>query len=138
MNTTGRVVLVDNEESSLREAREILEQAGYACYATPDPREAYEKVRRKPKKVDLIVTDFVMDPITGLDLVRMLRQDLIGIPVILVSADIHSGVREGAAKLGIEHLLRKPLERQPFLEAVTDLLGTRAGEMEPPEDSGLA
>ena len=117
------ILIVDDEATSLEISSALLLEAGYICVTTKDPREVPGLIKKS--NPSLMVTDFVMEPMTGVELVKNLRADLIGIPVILMSADLHSGIIRSAAKIGIEYVIRKPLKKAEFLEAVQDLLGSR-------------
>ena len=123
MKEAIKILIVDDEESSLRISEAYLSAAGYEVVTTNDPRQVAGLI--KEIKPSLLVTDFVMDALTGVELVQKLRERLVGLPVILMSADLHSGIIRSAAKIGIEYVIRKPLAREEFLAAVQDLLGSR-------------
>ena len=123
MKNIIKVLVVDDEESSLKLAVAYLSAAGYHVVSTDDPRQVAGLI--KEFKPSLLVTDFMMDSLTGIELVKRLREKLVGLPVILMSADLHSGIIRNAAKVGIEYVIRKPLAKEEFLAAVQDLLGSR-------------
>lgn len=68
---------------------------------------------------DLVVTDFRMPRMSGIELVRRLRAQGIRVPVIIVTADPSVELIEQAHALGVAHVLRKPLgETSPLWGAV--------------------
>jgi CheY-like chemotaxis protein len=77
--------------------------------------------RRRP---DLILLDMHLPDISGLELLRHLKQDdlLAGIPVVVVSADATPQHAEQALTLGAAHYVTKPLDVAQFLEIVDNVL----------------
>src|SRR5450759_1163352 len=80
---TPRVLLVDDNRSGMMARRSVLEELGYATDGTTDPRKALEMFRKEP--YDLVVTDFKMPELDGMELIGKLRAEKPGIPVILIS-----------------------------------------------------
>jgi PAS domain S-box-containing protein len=74
---------------------------------------------------DLILLDMQLPDISGLELLRHLKNDddVADIPVIVVSADATPAHREQALTLGAKHYVTKPLEVSAFLQLVDDALG---------------
>ncbi len=79
-------------------------------------------IRRE--RPDLILLDMQLPDISGLELLRHLKQDddVADIPVIVVSADATPGQMEKALTLGALHYVTKPLEVASFLTLVDDAL----------------
>ena len=81
-----------------------------------------EAIRRD--KPDLVLLDMHLPDISGLELLRHLKQDdsVADIPVIVVSADATTGQMEQALTLGALHYVTKPLEVTNFLALVDKAL----------------
>jgi PAS domain S-box-containing protein len=73
---------------------------------------------------DLILLDMQLPDISGLELLRHLKNDdeLAGIPVVVVSADATPGRMQEALTLGAAHYVTKPVDVGAFLALVDDLL----------------
>ncbi len=80
---TPRVLLVDDNRSGLMARRAVLEELGYATDGTTDSLKALEMFRTQP--YDLVVTDFKMPELNGIELISQLRLESPGVPVILIS-----------------------------------------------------
>ncbi len=61
------------------------------------------------ERPDLVLTDFRMPRMSGIELVRRLRAQGIGVPVIMVTAEASSELVDQAHVLGIAHVFKKPL-----------------------------
>jgi CheY-like chemotaxis protein len=80
---TSRVLLVDDHRAGMMARRSVLEELGYKTDGTTDPRKALEMFRKE--HYDLVVTDYKMPELDGVELISKLRAEKPGIPVILIS-----------------------------------------------------
>lgn len=85
---TARVLFVDDNRSGMTARRSVLEELGYSTDGTTDSRKALEMFRKEP--YDLVVTDFRMPEIDGIELIGKLRAEKADIPVILISGFVDS------------------------------------------------
>jgi CheY-like chemotaxis protein len=80
------ILLVDDEQDMLDIFTEILELMDYRVLGAHDGQEALALARQQPP--DLVVTDWMMPRMTGLELVHRLRREecLRDVPVIMHSS----------------------------------------------------
>jgi chemosensory pili system protein ChpA (sensor histidine kinase/response regulator) len=121
------VVLVDDSISVRKFVGRMLEKAGYRVRLASDGLEALEIVTQM--RCDLVVTDLEMPRTNGYELLAHLRQDekTRGIPVMVVTSRAGAKHRERAMKEGAVAFMTKPVQEEPFLTAVTKLIGAAAG-----------
>lgn len=102
-----RVLVVDDEENLRRVTQMKLQQAGYEAMTASDGQQALEVLARNPH--DLIITDLKMPGMSGMDLLRRVREDYPEIIVVVVTAfgTIESAVE--AMKLGAHDYIIKPV-----------------------------
>lgn len=129
MTGVPRILVVDDEVSIGRLFHAILTGAGYEVAVYRDPEGALRAALKRD--FDLIITDFVMEPLDGLELVRALREKGVAVPVLLVTASFHKGVVEGAKAAGIEEVLAKPVTSETLLRVVRRMIGTGTGRPKP-------
>jgi CheY-like chemotaxis protein len=98
----------------------MLEDAGYTVAAAAHGAAAFELVRKE--QPDLVVTDFMMPLMTGLELAQSMRADpmLKSIPIILTSGAQGSIGR--AHPQMFDAVLDKPYQEQELLKTVAELL----------------
>ena len=77
------VLFVDDHEVLARLSCEILEMQGYRAVCAYNAADALEKFNRE--KFDILVTDWKMDGMDGLELARKIHSQSPQIPVILVT-----------------------------------------------------
>ena len=85
---TAHVLLVDDNRSGMMARRSVLEELGYTTEGATDPRKALDMFRKA--HYDLVVTDFKMPELNGMELIGKLRAEKPGIPVILISGFVDS------------------------------------------------
>jgi CheY-like chemotaxis protein len=101
------VLYVDDDEVMALMVHGLLTRLGYRATCTLDAQEAIAMVAADPGGYDLVVTDFNMPSVTGLDVVRALRRIRPDLPVAISSGYVSDELRAGAAALGVRGILQK-------------------------------
>ncbi len=111
----GLVLLVDDEGSIARAYARSLGAAGFEVVCAFDGSEAAEAARER--RFDVIISDITMPQMSGLDLLRAVREHDLDVPFILMTGGpaIDSAVR--AVEYGALRYLIKPID-PPDLEDV--------------------
>jgi len=84
------------------------------------------RLRPEPEPIDLIVTDIRMPIVSGLDIVRSVREAGWPTPIVMVTAFADQDTRLRASELGAV-LLEKPLKMSVLRLSVRSLLAQAAG-----------
>jgi DNA-binding response OmpR family regulator len=123
--TDGReVVLVIEDEAPVRRTVEqILGMSGYFVLTAEDGQAGLELAASSKQSIDLVLTDFVMPRLGGLDLIAKLRERKPDIKILLMSgfSDGQLGHDKLAALGGVE-TIEKPFRAATLLERVRQLL----------------
>ena len=115
------IAVVDDEFLLADLLAALLVGEGHEVMTAPHGRAALQMIReRKPA---LVITDFMMPLMTGLELAEAMRADaeLSDVPVILVSGAQGAMARERHADL-FAGIFDKPYDRRAMLKTVADLL----------------
>ena len=104
------ILFVDDHEVLARLSCEILEMQGYRAVCAYNAQDALEKFQRE--KFDILVTDFKMEGMNGLELARRVHATNPEIPVIIVTGygPVDSG-KEANAVLQKEAMFPALLEK---------------------------
>ena len=119
-----RVLVADDSITTRTLEKNILSAAGFEVALAADGRDALRSVRLEP--FDLVVSDVDMPRMTGLELVKAMRDDerLRDVPVIIVSYKDREEDRLRGLDLGANYYLTKSsFHDNTFLKAVADLIG---------------
>jgi CheY-like chemotaxis protein len=117
-----RILFVDDEEMLTQLNAERLRGLGYDVVAATDSREALRIFRAGRDDFDLVISDYTMPHLTGINLARELLKARADIPVILCTGYSEAVSSEKAKEAGVRELLMKPLTRQEMAEAVRRVL----------------
>ncbi|BAQ66863.1 response regulator transcription factor [Geminocystis sp. NIES-3709] len=114
----SKVLLVDDMKAELELLNQYLTQAGYEVVTANSGKEALDKVDNN--KPDIIVTDWMMPEMGGLDLCRQLRKnpDTASIPVIACTAKNRDVDKMWATRQGVTAYIVKPCTKEDLINAV--------------------
>jgi len=117
------VLLVDDEELFLETLSQRLEIRGLKVDSVTGGEEALDKVG--DKKFDAVILDLAMPGIDGIETLRLLKEKLPDLQIIMLTgkATVKSGIE--AMKLGAEDFLEKPVELNLLLEKIGEAKNKR-------------
>lgn len=124
LDTTMSVLIVDDYKTMLRIIRNLLRQIGlYSVDEASDGIEALVKLREKP--FGLIISDWNMVPMTGLQLLQEVRSDaaLRVTPFIMVTAESKTENVIAAKQAGVSNYIVKPFNAETLREKIEKVLG---------------
>jgi CheY-like chemotaxis protein len=124
-----RILYVDDDEAIVFLMTRSLERQGYRVRAYTDPHDALAAVRAQPAEFDLVVTDYNMPGMSGLDLARALREVRADLPVALASGYITEELRAQAPGAGVMELIYKPNTADELFEAIARLADAQRGNV---------
>ncbi|MEP0848479.1 MAG: sigma-54-dependent Fis family transcriptional regulator [Phycisphaerae bacterium] len=112
----ARILVVDDAKPTLEVLQRNLASAGYAVFTAGGVAEAVEVLNKAD--IDLVITDLKMPKISGLDLVRHVRENLPDTEVMMITgyASIEGAVE--AVKSGADEYLAKPFTDEELFSAV--------------------
>jgi len=128
------ILVVDDEESLVRLAEEVLASLGYEPVGCVGAHEALRVFRAAPERFDAVITDAIMPQMSGLELLAELRGVRRELPVMLVSGYGGPDLNAAASAAGAHAVLMKPLSAAELAQSLAQVLaaarqqpGTRAG-----------
>ena len=115
------IYVVDDERLLLDLARYLLEAEGFEVKTFRDPSQALQAYRRARRKPGLILTDYQMRSMNGLELTSAFRRLTPDVKVALLSGSVDSAVYETASDQP-DRFLSKPYGQRELVQMVHDLL----------------
>jgi DNA-binding NtrC family response regulator len=110
------ILIVDDSPATLEMLERNLRSKGYDVLAAPGVSEAIKILDDTP--ADLVITDYKMPKISGMDLIRYVRENLKNTEVMMITgyATVEGAVE--AIKAGAEEYLTKPFTDEELFSAV--------------------
>ncbi len=126
----SHILVVDDNLDLRTYVSSILRQQGYRVSTARNGLEGFQAAQ--DLRPHLILTDLMMPQVSGLDLIRMIREeeDLRGIPIILLTAKADEDTRIEGAEHGADAYLAKPFKDRELLAEVRNLLGLKEKEQQ--------
>ncbi len=120
MKPYGNILIIDNEEPIRSECVRILAGAGYRVRAVGTGEEGIEACRNEA--FDLVLVDQVLPGISGMDVLKKLKQQSGLIEVIIISGVATIETAVAAMKLGAADLITKPFSDGALTAAVASAI----------------
>lgn len=124
VNLDMNVLIVDDYKTMLRVIRNLLSQIGFKNVdEATDGGQALECM--KHKKYGLIISDWNMEPMSGLDLLKAVRGSPEGanIPFIMVTAENKVENVVAAKQSGVSNYIVKPFSAETLKTKIASVLG---------------
>jgi PAS domain S-box-containing protein len=117
-----RVLYVDDEFAMVQLVQRMLDRLGYRTSGFAVARDAVEAVRADPCGFDLVVTDYNMPGMSGLDVAREIRRISPKLPVVISAGYITDELRENASLAGVRNIVFKPNTVDELCQAIQHIL----------------
>ncbi len=117
-----KILVIDDSLLMRKISRDYLESAGFAVedFLPASILELVERIKISPP--DLVLSDFNMPSIDGLDVARNVRRINPDIPVIILTANRDASREARLQTVGVRKILYKPIRGEDLVNAVNQVL----------------
>ena len=118
------ILIVDDYKTMLRIVRNLLNQLGFSnIEEATDGQMALSKLQEK--NFDLVISDWNMEPMSGLDLLKAVRADekYKTIPFIMVTAESKTDNVVVAKQAGVSNYIVKPFNADTLKQKLISVIG---------------
>ncbi len=128
-NIAKKILVVDDEPDSRQIFRDMLSDLGYDVIDEPDGASALLTIRDKGM-IDIIITDYQMPDMDGLEFVQRVRQFLPLVPIIMITAygSVETYIRSQC--LNVFEYINKPVKKHELDVIVKAALNSANKERE--------
>jgi Response regulators consisting of a CheY-like receiver domain and a winged-helix DNA-binding domain len=116
-----RVLIVDDEPPIRKLLRMGLGTQGYDVLDAPNGKTALELMASKP---DLVILDLGLPDMQGLELLRLMRAQNEGVPIVVLSSRGDEAAKVAALDLGADDYVTKPFGMEELLARIRAALRT--------------
>jgi len=124
VDLTKPVLIVDDYKTMLRIIGNLLKQLGFSeIDEATDGSMALQKI--KEKNYNLVISDWNMEPMTGLQLLREVRADAKtkALPFIMITAESKTENVIAAKQAGVSNYIVKPFNAETLKAKIVSVLG---------------
>lgn len=102
-----RILVVDDERPNREMLSDFLELRGFKVITANDGKQALNSFKRG--NIDAAIIDIKMPVMNGIDCATIIKKSKPNFPIIMITGHLESENQQFIEKLGIGHLLIKPL-----------------------------
>lgn len=121
MTSKGWIIVIDDCQESAALLAKWAERGGYYVQTYTEAEEAEERIR--DNDIEALVMDVRMTPKGGLTIARQLRDDGIGVPILLVSGQLEPEDTRAANAIRACRVYSKDGQEENFNQALEELTG---------------
>ena len=121
------ILLVDDEKDILELFTEYLSSSGFNTISFQNPLDALEYYYKNPHNCSLVITDYKMPQMSGLELIKKIREKDIDykIKTIVISAFIKDNLPyDKSYIITVDKILEKPVYLDRLKKVVQELIST--------------
>jgi CheY-like chemotaxis protein len=122
------ILVVDDDADARTAAVEMLRYAGHEVVEAASGRDALDRLERNDDRVDLMIVDFVMPDMNGVETARLARLKRPDLPIMYMSGFGNSAVL--AAQTDADLVLQKPFRPSDVAVKVQEVLRSAVGRLE--------
>ena len=120
------ILLAEDERSVAFSISFALKGDGHRVESENDGEQALARLIFDPPAFDLLITDNTMPRMTGLELVRRLRDASFGGKILVLSAHLSAENRTAYEALGVDGMIPKPFDLHQLRAVIRQMAGDNA------------
>lgn len=121
---TASILVVDDDAGILALIRRFLVNSGFSVEIASNGFAAWNALSNC--RHDLLITDYNMPGMTGIELAEKVRDAQMSLPVVIVSGEVDGGILHDRPWLNLAAVLAKPFSPVELIALVNDTLTTAA------------
>ncbi len=122
-NVSGHILLIEDQENVRNMVLKMLERMGYETSYAVSGLDGLDLIRENPSKFDLVITDYNMPIMTGLEMINQIYEDLPDLPFIILSGYSAERMQEIIDDHpAIKAVLRKPVTKDMLSDNISGVL----------------
>jgi two-component system, NtrC family, nitrogen regulation response regulator NtrX len=111
-----KLLIIDDDPFILNSIQRQLKDEKFKTVLLNNPEEGLSELEKG--EFDLVLCDVKMEPITGIEVLEIIRQRRPHLPVIMLSGYVDDQLIEKAKKIGCNDFLIKPLRKNELINAI--------------------
>ena len=119
-NHIRKILIAEDDPTSAELLKNILEKNHYLVAVVPNGKKAYDEIREQ--QYDILLTDWMMPWMDGIELIKKVREKIKNPPLIIVITSLSSQeARNHALASGADEYIAKPYKPNIIIEKLNNL-----------------
>ncbi len=125
------VLVVDDDQVLLDTAENTLKSLNVNAFKSTSGSEALELIKTKKDEFDIIIIDWKMPDMDGIETIKAIKKEIGNkVPILLISAYDYSDLEQAAKDAGANGFISKPLFRSTLYKKINEVLGITSDDSE--------
>jgi CheY-like chemotaxis protein len=131
-----RIIVVEDANQTRRSISTVLEGAGFIVHQAKNGLEAMDKLLSydDSNQFDLLLTDIFMPVMTGIELMRLIQQRKIFLPIVAITGYRDKELVDQLDRLNCHHVIDKPFNSDVLLRTVKQVFSIYSEPFEEAEN----
>jgi two-component system response regulator FixJ len=131
-----RIIVVEDANQTRRSISMVLEGAGFIVHQAKNGLEAMDKLLSydDSNQFDLLLSDIFMPVMTGLELMRLIQQRKIFLPIVAITGYSDKELVDQLDRLNCHHVIDKPFNSDVLLRTVKQVFSIYSEPFEEAEN----
>ncbi len=125
-NGNETILLIEDKSTTRERLASALAGKGYSVFTAADGAEGVEHFRTFQKYVDLVIVDFGLPRISGVEAARQIKNIRPDVKVILMTTESASQISDEFREIGIDEILVKPFTMKSAIDVIRRSLESNA------------
>jgi PleD family two-component response regulator len=109
------IVIVEDDVPSIRYYETLLQSSGADVVKFRTGTDFVDYIANKEAKIDLVIMDFLIPLINGIDCTRIFRKERRNVPVLMITAYSSEQSKSDAYIAGVNEYILKPVYLKAFI-----------------------
>ncbi|MFX0094986.1 MAG: response regulator [Candidatus Hodarchaeota archaeon] len=118
------ILVIDDSAFARRIVAKSIEDRGWNVFEAKNGKEALETLGNQ--RIDLILLDLTMPEMDGRALLKEMQKEGLGIPVIVITADMQTTTHQEVMRLGVKKVFNKPIDQEILLKSILEIISERS------------
>jgi PAS domain S-box-containing protein len=126
INGSGCILVVDDQQEVGTIISEMLASLGYEVKSVMSAYEAIDEIRENLEKYDLIISDYSMPDMNGVEMAKTISTDCPDVPIIIVTGHGRNRMEDEISHVSsIKARIKKPLDRASLSHVVDSVINKK-------------
>ncbi len=125
MENQKRILIVEDSPTVVEHMKMLLKNSDVKVLNAGSEFGMMQSIESYGKLVDLVLMDLTLKAENGMDLIKNLRSNerYANLPIIIITEHANKDLILEAKKLKVKGYLKKPIEKETFLDRIYDVIG---------------
>ena len=120
VKTKKKIIIIDDDSFILASIEKQLNKEDFDLDLINNPLIGLKKLEKE--KYSLVICDIRMKPLTGLEVLQVIKSTQPELPVIIITGFIDDSIMEKAKKVGYDDYLIKPFRKKSLTDSINKIL----------------